>query len=338
MRPASSLLDVASSHSFRLLQPAPHAAPFSSTSLQKAANVVILNKVPRGTTVDSLKSALPFPVVDLFVTGASLRDASVPSDPFSLSPPPDRDTRFRAVLDNAEAARSAVTHVEHNPISVNGSELRLTQQQDMPPSPELYVTGFPGSTDHAELAHALGVPPDIVRLRTGRNGPFTNITFSNVEEAKEAMARFAASPSKLGEHILDVSYSRRAALATRLYVSGMQGTVNCEQLAAALGVPTSAVIPPNFGSTSFHAHIQFPSVAAAEILLARHRIAPMTVDGAELKMEFAGRPLGTPSARLKFVGLADDVGTLRKLLTPIESLFEIDSTGPSLSHYSSMHG
>jgi hypothetical protein len=90
-------------------------------------------------------------------------------------------------------AWSAVTHVEHNPISVNGSELRLTQQQDMPPSPELYATGFPGSTDHAELAHALGVPSDIARRRTGRNGPFANIAFSNAEEAKEAMARFAVA-------------------------------------------------------------------------------------------------------------------------------------------------
>jgi hypothetical protein len=152
------------------------------------------------------------------------------------------------------------------------------------------------------------------------------------------MARFAASRSKLGEHILDVSYSRHAALGTRLYVFGMQGTVNCEQLAAALDVPTSTVIPPKFGSTSVHVHVQFPSVAAAEILLVRHRIAPMTVDDTELKMEFAGRSPGTPRARLKFVGLADDVGTLHKLLTPIESSFEIDSTKLSLSHFSRMHG
>jgi hypothetical protein len=71
LRPASLWRDVVSNPSFfRPLQPAAlQAASFSSTPWQNRANVVILNKVPRGTTLDMLKSALPFSIVDLVATG-----------------------------------------------------------------------------------------------------------------------------------------------------------------------------------------------------------------------------------------------------------------------------
>jgi hypothetical protein len=260
-----------------------------------------------------------------------------PTTSFSLFIPLDRDTRFRAVLDSPEAAMSAVTHVEHNPIFVNGSELQLFQQQDISPSADLYVTDFPESTGRAELADALGVPTDIVGLQTGRNGPFANVTFANVEEAKEAMARFAVSPIKIDGHALDVSYSRRALLAARLHVSGRKGTLDRKRLATALGVAPDAVIPPNLGSTYMHAQVQLPSAEAAEAIMTRHRTAPVTIDGVALNLELASRPPVPPCSRLTFIGLSDDVETLRKLLAPIESKFMIDGIGQGLHYPSNKH-
>jgi hypothetical protein len=114
-------------------------------------------------------------------------------------------------LGSTEAASTVLARLEANPAVVDGCALSVVyagkppqpasagDAQPPPPTPWLYVGGFPEATSREELAAALAVPLEAVSETTAsRGGWHAFVELPSMEAAEELVRRHADVPATLG--------------------------------------------------------------------------------------------------------------------------------------------
>jgi hypothetical protein len=182
------------------------ASTGASTTGQR---VVLIDKVPPGTTVEQLQAALPFSVTKLVSTSAprvrralSLLTVVPAADP----------SCFRAACDEATLAQEYALEGSPPKSFAFGREMiRLRMMSRHAPSATLYVTGLSSTATREALAKTLGVPPAavIVGPRPGKGEAFAFVRFSSIEDAQAIVERAEETTLQIGGQKLDVEYMKR---------------------------------------------------------------------------------------------------------------------------------
>jgi hypothetical protein len=182
------------------------ASTGASTTGQR---VVLIEKVPPGTTVGQLQAALPFSVTKLVSTSASRVPRALSL--FIVVPTADPSC-FRAACDEATLAQEyALEGSPPKSFAFGGEMIRLRIMSRHAPSATLYVTGLSSTATREALAKTLGVSPAAVIVGPQRNqrGSFAFVRLSSVEDAQAIVERAEETTLQLGGQKLDVEYMHR---------------------------------------------------------------------------------------------------------------------------------
>jgi hypothetical protein len=249
---------------------------------------------------------------------------------------------FRALCDEDGAATATEFVESREAIAVSGQKLSLGVVPPRTPKAVLYLTGFSATATRAELAGVLDVPPESLEsLRRGRRGMFTFVRLADVDEAQAVKERAEATTLTLGGHKLDIEYaaskertfpSELELPTRRIHVTGFPASATRAQIAHALDVVEDAVIPPSVGSNGLYAFVDFQSKADATALLERCAEAPVTVDGAVLRLRYARSRTDLPSTDLEISGIGASVEDVHELLAPYAGAYDKDDVRISACH------